>query len=1053
MKAAVAEAIELSPEGREALLEQLAAEDLELADEVRSLIAGHNRAETLMAEPTYWEPEETAAVEDAARPPEAIGRYRVTSLLGRGGMGEVYRAHDPLLKRDVALKQLPVELGAHPVRRARLLREARAAASLNHPSITTIHEIGEADDRDYIAFEYVEGRGLHEILADGPLDIEALVDIAAPLADALGYAHERGVIHRDIKAANVMVTARGLPKLVDFGLAKLTAASSGDTSLDTTSGAARSALARDDGSTLTGGGRIFGTPRAMSPEQALGRSVDARSDVFSFGSLLYEMACGRAPFRGATARDVMHAVIHTDPEPLSTLRPDLPRELVALVEQSMRKVPAERLQSITELAEGLRGLQGRIKGGPLPPAASRRGASAGRRRIALAVMLAAALLAAWFAWLRPTPTETLTAVMFFENLADPVDADQLGTMLAWRLTTNLSSAAGVSVLSQQRLYDVARREGRGDGRIDRTSATDIARAAGVSTMILGQVTLEDGLLVATTELVDVASGRSLGAPTAQGSGPDSVLEVADALARQVRELLHTPDMNATEQRALRQQLTTSVEAYRAYVRGETLLKHRRLGEASAAFEEAVTTDPSFALAHFRRSMALAMTGDEEKTRRALERALAFREKLPETLRNILDATRPYFFEDRIGAALPYLLDVIEKDPYQADALTMLGEIYTRSALQNNSRRAAEMYERLLDMDPDFSLVYEPALSAYLRLGLWDRALTRLSDWHARAPDVVAGFDGRLALWQGDLERASARMTDPLWPELLSGRLDAPAVLAVSAPPLPDLLADVEPLAGVHRVMAMNDVAAVLASVGRFDDAVTLCRMAAGVPLASASPDGFGTSLRSLAHHKLAFLLMLRGDLEAALASAEAPLAIQPESPRCLYTAVYFASRARRLETARQHVRRLEVLCRRDVTPSAALYRDAAAAELALAQGDAEGARDAYRAGIGSGQLMDDWSAFEDSAGPMFRDGLVRACVAAGDMSGAALALDALIECGYERARHPVLWTTALATRGRMRLDSGRDGPGRELLQRYLDHWGRADWDLPLTTEVRAALER
>jgi tetratricopeptide (TPR) repeat protein len=642
--------------------------------------------------------------------------------------------------------------------------------------------------------------------------------------------------------------------------------------------------------------------------------------------------------------------------------------------------------------------------------------------------------------------------MYFENLQDPADVDQLGTMLAWRLTTNLSTANEIPIVSQQRLYDIARRAGLADGRIDRASATEVARAAGITTMILGQVALEGERIIATAELVDVASGRSLGAPRAQGLGTASVLGLADDLASQVRALVSTADMSPPEKRALSQQLTTSVEAWRAYVRAETLFKRRRIEEASLAFEEAVSIDPSFALAHFRNQMALVWTGDDERSMRSLERAIAFREKLPPSQRQLLDATRPYWGNDRMSEALPTLLDLLEQDPYQSDVLYLLGDIYTHSALLNNSRRSAETYGRLLEADPDLTLVYEHLFNAYLRMGLWDHALAKLRDWRDRAPEAIVGFDGVLALWQGRVDEATLRLPDPLWADLLAGRMEAPSVTAISSRPLAEILAGVEPLKGAYRVIGLNDRAAVLIYAGRLDDAVELYRRAYDAPPIVDSPDGFSTNLRMLAQHKLAALLELRGDAAGARAAADTPLAIQPESPRCLYVAARHAARAGDLAAAHQHARVLAEVCRREhASPSAALYRDATSAELALAQGHAEQAHDLYRDVVSSGRLMEDWYAYEDSAGPLFRDGLARAALAAGDLGAAALALDGLIECGYERARHPVPWISALAAGGALRMDSGRDGPGRELLQRALEHWGAADWDLPLIAEVRARL--
>ncbi len=303
-------------------------------------------------------------------PPDAVnvngkrlGRYRLLHKLGEGGMGEVYLAEDPRLERSVALKILPAKLAENPERRARFLREAKAAAKLNHPSITVIHDIGNADDRDYIAFEHVEGRTLEQVLAGRHLTLHELADLAVPLADALAYAHEKGVIHRDVKAANVIVTEHGMPKLLDFGLAKvLTEAEIDDAQ-------------KQKSTTLTLSGQIFGTPGAMSPEQALGRKVDARSDVFSFGSLLYEMASGGPAFAGTTVMETMDAVVHARPESLGSRRKDLPSEFLAIVEKALRKEPDERYQHMSDLAADLRHFKRTTDSDLVPPTTGRRRSS------------------------------------------------------------------------------------------------------------------------------------------------------------------------------------------------------------------------------------------------------------------------------------------------------------------------------------------------------------------------------------------------------------------------------------------------------------------------------------------------------------------------------------------------------------------------------------------------------------------------------------------------------------------------------------------------------
>ena len=289
---------------------------------------------------------------------DTLGPYELVRLIGKGGMGEVHLARDTKLDREVALKLLPRELADDPDRRARFLREARAAAALNHPNITTIHDVGEEGGRDYIAQEFLTGRPLNEILAERTLPLAELAHIAVPLADALEYAHERGVIHRDLKPGNVIVTDRGHAKLLDFGLAKVLRGED-----DPTQPAEQS-------TTLTISGAVFGTPSAMSPEQALGKPVDTRADVFCFGSLLYEMAAGKPAFLGTTIQETLNKVLNTEPESLAKLRRDLPSDFVAIVAKALRKNPDERYQTMAELTADLRHFKRTTDSGVVPPASA-----------------------------------------------------------------------------------------------------------------------------------------------------------------------------------------------------------------------------------------------------------------------------------------------------------------------------------------------------------------------------------------------------------------------------------------------------------------------------------------------------------------------------------------------------------------------------------------------------------------------------------------------------------------------------------------------------------
>jgi serine/threonine-protein kinase len=272
-----------------------------------------------------------------------LRQYLITASLGRGGMGEVWLARDTTLERDVAIKTLPAADDEDAAtRKERFVREARAASALNHPNIITIYEINTDQDVDFIAMEYVEGRTLADLLQQGPLPIERVRRIAQQIADAVGQAHHAGIVHRDLKPRNIMVTHTGLVKVLDFGLAKLTRAGG--------AGAVAQAATQI---TLTRAGTTVGTLGYMSPEQAIGDPVDARSDVFSFGVILYEMVTGRLPFSGATLSEMMRQLHFTEPPPLESLRADVPASLRRIVSRAMRKRPDDRFATMNDVAAAL----------------------------------------------------------------------------------------------------------------------------------------------------------------------------------------------------------------------------------------------------------------------------------------------------------------------------------------------------------------------------------------------------------------------------------------------------------------------------------------------------------------------------------------------------------------------------------------------------------------------------------------------------------------------------------------------------------------------------
>jgi serine/threonine protein kinase len=335
------QARDLSAEARESFLAQSCGSDAELRSEVERLLEAAEETSESFLEPTPRS-EWPSAIE----PGQTVGHYRILAELGRGGMGEVYRAEDVQLKREVALKVLPAELAADPHRLERFQREAETVAALNHPSIVTIYSVEQDQHVRFLTMELVDGDSLDQVIPLAGLPLDQVVQLGSSLADALAAAHEKGIVHRDLKPANVMLPRQGGLKVLDFGLAKIAR-----------SDEVGNAEAATQLATLTREGVVVGTTAYMSPEQARGEPVDTRSDIFSFGSLLYEAATGTRPFQGESSVDILHQIIHGEPEPLPAKLPDAPLQLHWILRKAMAKSPDERYQSARELAVDLKALK------------------------------------------------------------------------------------------------------------------------------------------------------------------------------------------------------------------------------------------------------------------------------------------------------------------------------------------------------------------------------------------------------------------------------------------------------------------------------------------------------------------------------------------------------------------------------------------------------------------------------------------------------------------------------------------------------------------------
>src|SRR6476619_4379075 len=446
----VQSAVERAPEERAAFLDESCHDDEGMRREVESLLTSHQRAENFIEVPAFEVAPELATNDRAgALVGKSIGHYRIESLIGVGGMGEVYLARDERLGRKAAVKLLPDSLTTDETQLGRFKNEARTASALNHPNILTVYEIDAEGNVQFIATEFIEGMTLRAALAPGRMSAHRALEIAVQVASALAAAHDAGVVHRDIKPENIMLRPDGYVKVLDFGIAKLTERrrASDDHRVETT------ALLQ------TRPGLVLGTANYMSPEQARGQKVDARSDIWSLGVVLYEMVAGNPPFRGETPSDCIAAILTAEPAPVSSISPDLPTKLESILQKALRKNTDERYQTIKEMLAELRSLKAKLEAESSLSQTKSHGDSNAteitRPKRGVLVTLGAALFATvaaacffFFGAPAPLANEKSIAVLPFENLSEDKSNAYFADGIQDEILTRLSKIADLKVISR-----------------------------------------------------------------------------------------------------------------------------------------------------------------------------------------------------------------------------------------------------------------------------------------------------------------------------------------------------------------------------------------------------------------------------------------------------------------------------------------------------------------------------------------------------------------------------------------------------------------------------
>jgi serine/threonine protein kinase/Tfp pilus assembly protein PilF len=577
---------------------------------------------------------------------QTLGHYRILEKLGEGGMGAVYRAMDLSLHREVALKFLPAELASEPAARQRLLKEARTASRLNHSNIATVYEVSETTGAPFIAMELVEGESLKQVLERGALGPGQLVEIARQIAEGLAEAHLRGVLHRDIKPGNIMLDPKGRVKILDFGLAMFagTERAPGET--------AEKFFTRTATQWSAGG-----TVPYMSPEQLLGQPVDARSDIFSFGVVLYECLTGRQPFRGPNAIDILHAILH---EPTPSLRkaiPELSPEWEHLVERCLEKSPEKRIPSMQEVLE------------KLPRAAA----------------------------IKTKPDKSV-AVLYFENLSGAKEDEYFRDGMTEDVITELSKIVQLQVFPRSEVLAY---------RDKPVTAPQVGQQLNAAYVLEGSIRRAGNRLRITTQLVETRTRHSVWAERYDRELQD-VFAIQDEIARSIAQALRVT-LSPQEEKTIARKPTENLEAYDYFLRGRSYTRRLELDFALQMFRQAIKLDPNFALAHAGVATVCGMIyqfreqTDEwvEKGLAACERALALEPGLAEVLAArawILTAQKKY--DEAIDSARR----AIERRPDCEGAYSILARAYFSSG---RFQDAAAMVDRALQVSGDDYNVYIP----------------------------------------------------------------------------------------------------------------------------------------------------------------------------------------------------------------------------------------------------------------------------------------------------------------------------------------------------------
>jgi len=649
---------------------------------------------------------------------QTISHYRILEKLGEGGMGVVYKAEDTKLRRTVALKFLPSHLSASEQDKARFIQEAQSASALNHPNVCTIHDIQEHDGQMFIVMECVEGKTLRHIIQSAIPNLQSAIAYAIQIGDALHEAHGKGVVHRDVKAENIMVNTKNQIKVMDFGLAKL----KGSLKLTRTSS-------------------TVGTLAYMSPEQIQGGEVDARSDIFSFGVVLFEMLTGHMPFRGEHEAAMMYSILNEDAEQLTKYLPDASPELLHILGRALEKDPEDRYQSVHDMVIDLRRLKKestRVSrtalstlpvpdrpGQPVPepPAAPPPAQPSNRKWMVIggASLLVGALAVVGYLMLSTDADsgERLPiAVADFVNQTKEEELDGLSGMLI----TSMEQSKRLAVVTRSRMFDILKMMGREETeRIDEQLGKEICRQANIGALVTASIRKFGKLYTIDLKVVDPLKNEYIFTAKEEAEGQESIPSMLDKLSEKTRIGLKEKVSEVTAaQKQIASVTTTNLEAYKHYFEGEQLINRLKMDDAEKALRKAVDLDSTFGLAWYRLAYVLNWSRGDGGSRanQALDKATLLMDRMPDREQYLIRALKA---EQGEGFARGVQI-LREMEKLYPDDKEMMYNIGDWSYHARDLTTAATYLEKVLQADPSFERALQHLVWTYRDQGRYEKGL-------------------------------------------------------------------------------------------------------------------------------------------------------------------------------------------------------------------------------------------------------------------------------------------------------------------------------------------